>query len=252
MYKDTGLIFAGELFMGLSTDGAPGALNGPINVPSLQITPPSSEVRNRISNQPGNYGQALDIVNVPADPTQITLQFDSLPSELMAEALGGTLADHSVTGDSVTGETLTLEQGKWLKLAHANIDMSAGNEPTITDTSTTTELTAGTDYKIHAKAGLIMALTASAAVEVTAEYSHLAENGKRILGGTEIEKPRYIELIGKNLATQQEGRLYIWEGRLNANQAMDMMQNEFVTGQLGGQLRTPPGKDSPFEFITLD
>ena len=88
MYKDTGLIFAGELFMATSTNGVPGALNGPINVPSLQITPPTTEVRNRLSNQPGNYGQALDVVNVPADPTSVTLQFDSLPAELLAEALG--------------------------------------------------------------------------------------------------------------------------------------------------------------------
>ena len=81
MYKDTGLIFAGELFMAKSTNGVPGALNGPINVPSLQITPPTTEVRNRPSFQPENYGQALDVVNVPADPTQVTLQFDSLPAD---------------------------------------------------------------------------------------------------------------------------------------------------------------------------
>ena len=84
MYKDTGLIFAGELFMAKSTNGVPGALNGPINVPSLQITPPTTEVRNRLSNQPANYGQALDVVGVPADPTSVTLQFDSLPAELLA------------------------------------------------------------------------------------------------------------------------------------------------------------------------
>lgn len=252
MYKDTGLIFAGELFMAKSTNGVPGALNGPINVPSLQITPPTTEVRNRLSNQPANYGQALDVVGVPADPTSVTLQFDSLPAELLAEALGGTMEAHTVAGDSVTAEPLTLELGKWVKLAHANIDMAAPNAPVITDTDTTTALTAGTDYEIHPEGGLIKALRESAAVEVTAEYTYLAEAGQKILGGTEIEKPRYIELLGKNLATGKRGRLYIWEGRLNANQALDMMQNEFVTGQLGGQLRTPPGRTSPFEFIELD
>lgn len=252
MYKDTGLIFAGELFMATSTNGVPGALNGPINIPSLTITPPSSEVRNRPSKQPANYGQALDVVNIPADPSQVTMQFDSLPAQLLAEALGGELAEHDVSGDAVTGEEVTLKLGQWVKLAHPNIDMSEANKPEVTDASTTTALVAGTDYEVHPGGGFIKALRESAAVATTVNYKYLAETGQRVLGGTELEKPRYIELHGKNLATGKVGRLYIWEGRFNANQAIDLMQNEFVVGQLGGQLRTPPGKASPFEFITLD
>lgn len=252
MYEDTGLIFAGEVFMAKSTDGVPGALNGPINVPSLQITPPTAEVRNRISRQPASYGQALDVVNTPSDPSQVTITFDSLPSELLAETLGGTLEDHTVGAGSVTAETVFLVHGQWIKLSHTSIDMAEPNRPVVTDQATTTALVAGTDYEIHPEAGMVKALKESAAVEVSVQYSYLAEAGQTILGGTEIEKPRYIELIGKNLATNRRGRLIIWEGRLNANQAMDLMQSEFVTGQLGGQLRTPPGKKSPYEFTSLN
>jgi len=252
MYQDTGLIFAGEVFMAESTNGVPGSMNGPINIPSLQITPPTSEARNRISKQPESYGQALDTLNLPADPSALAITFDSLPAEMFAECLGGTLEKHEVEGGSVTAETVTLVLGKWVKLAHPNVDMSEANKPVVTDTDTTTELVAGTDYEIHERGGFIKALRESAAVEVSVQYQYLAESGSHIYGGTEIDKPRYIELLGQNLATKKWGRLYIWESRLNANQATDMMQDTFITGQLGGQLRTPPGKKAPYEFIELN
>ncbi len=251
-YQDTGLMFAGEVFMAESTNGVPGAMNGGINIPSLQITPPSSEARNRISKKPDSYGHALDTLNLPSDPAARTMTFDSLPAVLFAECLGGTLEKHEVEAGSVTAETVALVLGKWVKLAYPNVDMTDANKPVVTDTDTTTELVAGTDYEIHERGGFIKALRESAAVEVSVQYQYLAESGSHIYGGTEIDKPRYIEMFCQNLATKKWGRLYIWEARLNANQATDMMQDQYITGQLGGQLRLPPGKKAPYEFIELD
>lgn len=248
-YQDTGLIFAGKVFIGEVNQGVVGALNGPINVPSFELTPPSIEARNRISKQPETYGQALDVVNIPGDPAQMAVSFDSLPAELLAEALGGTSAAHSVTAGSVTDEAINLVEGQWVKLAHSNID---GTSVVVTDPIGPTDLVEGDDYEVDEDAGLIKALDSGAAIAVEVDYDYNAESGMQVLGATEIQKPRHIILEGKNLATGKKARVIVHEAILNANEAMDLMSDEFITGQLSGNLRTPAGKSSPFEVIMLE
>ena len=211
-YQDTGLIFAGKVYIAPVEQGVIGAFNGPINVPSFELTPPSTEARNRISKQPATYGQALDVVNIPGDPAQMAITFDSLPAELLAEALGGTSAAHSVTAGTVTAETVTLIEGQWVKLAHANIDDQSVQ---VTETTGSSNLAVGTDVEVDTDAGL-------------------------------------INLEGKNLATGKKARVIVHEAVLNASEATDLMSDEFINGQLSGALRTPAGKASPFEVIMLD
>ena len=85
-FKDTGLIMSGDIFMAeVDADGKFGALNGPMNVPSLSITPTSVNRISRPSFQKDNYGQALDAVNLPSDSASVTIQFDSMPAAMLAE-----------------------------------------------------------------------------------------------------------------------------------------------------------------------
>ena len=248
-YQDTGLIFAGKVYIAPVEQGVIGAFNGPINVPSFELTPPSTEARNRISKQPATYGQALDVVNIPGDPAQMAITFDSLPAELLAEALGGTSAAHSVTAGTVTAETVTLIEGQWVKLAHANIDDQSVQ---VTETTGSSNLAVGTDVEVDTDAGLIKALNAGAATEVEVDYGYNGETGTQVLGATEIQKPRHIILEGKNLATGKKARVIVHEAVLNASEATDLMSDEFINGQLSGALLTPAGKASPFEVIMLD
>ena len=110
----------------------------------------------------------------------------------------------------------------------------------------------GDDYEVDADLGAIKALDAGAAIAVEVDYDYNAETGMQVLGATEIQKPRHIILEGKNLATGKKARVIVHEAILNANEAMDLMSDEFITGQLSGNLRTPAGKSSPFEVIMLD
>lgn len=248
-YQDTGLIFAGDIYIAEIENDKPGPLTGPINVPSFEITPPSSETINRLSRKPGDYGQALDVVNIPGDPAQISIGFDSLPGKLLAEALGGTRADHSVAADSVSGETVTLLLDQWVELDQQNLSESTIQ---VVDADDSSSLQVGTDVEVNAHAGLIKALKSAAAVEVEVDYDYLAESGDVIHGGTQIQKPRYIRLEGKNLATGQRSRVIVYHSQLSASEAMDLMAQEFATGTLSGNLRTPPGKDAPYEVVMLD
>ena len=64
-YKDTGLIFAGNVYMAPIVNEVPTDFAGPINVTQLELTPPSPEAIDRTSYQRDTYGQVLDSVNHP-------------------------------------------------------------------------------------------------------------------------------------------------------------------------------------------
>lgn len=315
-YQDKGLIFAGDLYLGaVDSDGKlTGGMTGPINVPQFQITPPTVNTVVRQSKQRATYGQALDSVNVPGDPASISIQFDSLPAETLAEALGGTVQQELPVAGSVTGETVIVSQlGDTKPLDHTDIipasvtvtvdgtgvltegddyriDYAAGTIRAIsalavdelsvdydyTGTSSTKtgdqpdlvlnewvdfsfagirqgtlvndeSLTEGTDYEVNYGGGMIKALT-EGAVNANAEWDYTYEIAPVALikGATEINKPRRIKLIGQNLATGENAVVTIDFANLNADQATDLMQSDFVTGQLTGNLRTLPNNDAPY------
>ena len=239
-FKDTGLIMSGDIFMAeVDANGKFGALNGPMNVPSLSITPTSVNRISRPSYQKDNYGQALDAVNLPSDSASVTIQFDSMPASMLAETLGGTAELADAEADSVTGEALTLTEGAWAALPHSSL--AAGS---VVVTKDATDVTA--DCDINLSAGLIKARTAAAAGDVSVDYDTEAVTGHRVMGDTEISKPRYILVDGINLATGKRTRVEIFRAVLSADQATELMGSEFITGQLSGSLVVPPGKGAAY------
>ncbi|RAH37411.1 hypothetical protein [Halomonas sp. SL1] len=247
-YQDTGLIVAGDVFMGeVDASGNVGALRGPLNVPSLTITPNTVETIERQSYKKSTYGQTLDAVNLPNEAANLTIQFDSLPAIQLAEALAGKTAVIDVAADTVTGEAHTLQEGLWIKLASGNL---VEGSVTVTETASSGDITA--DCEIDHDAGLVKANTAAAATDVTIDYDTNATSGTRVLGASEISKPRYILVQGINLATNRKVRVEIDRTVLSSDQATELMGREFITGQLTGSLVTLEGKDSPYTMDMLD
>lgn len=246
-YNDTGVILAGDVYLGdVDAQGnVTGPLRGPLNVPSLTLTPNTVETIERQSYKRDTYGQTLDAVNLPNDAANATIQFDSLPAIMLAEALAGTAATFEEPADSVTAEPVELVQGMWVKLPHSNIE--GGTVVVTVDAAVVTD-----DCDIDLEAGLIRANTEAAAGAGTVDYSTLARSGSRVLGASEISKPRYILLQGENIATGQKVRAEIWRAVLNADQAQELMGREFLTGQLTGAMVTPEGKSSPYQVEILD
>lgn len=247
-YQDTGLIVAGDVFMGeVDSDGNVGALSGPINVPSLTITPNTVETIERQSYKKSTYGQTLDAVNLPNEAANLTIQFDSLPAVMLAEALAGKTVAIDDAADTVTGEAHTLVEGMWVKLANSNL---TEDSVTVTETSGSTDITA--DVEIDHAAGLVRANTSSAAVDAEIDYDTNATTGTRVLGASEISKPRFVMVEGVNLATNKRCRVEIDRVVLSSDQATELMGREFITGQLTGSLVTLEGKDSPYTMDMYD
>ncbi len=247
-YQDTGLIVAGDVFMGeVDSDGNVGALSGPVNVPSLTITPNTVETIERQSYKKSTYGQTLDAVNLPNEAANLTIQFDSLPAVMLAEALAGKTVAIDEAADTITGEPLTLVEGMWVKLAASNL--SSGSV-TVTETAGSTDVTA--DLEIDHAAGLVKANTSAAATDVTIDYDTDATTGTRVLGASEISKPRFVLVEGVNLATNKRCRVQIDRVVLSSDQATELMGREFISGQLTGSLVTLAGKESPYTMDMYD
>jgi len=244
-YKDTGLIFAGNIFMAKMIGDVATEFAGPINVSRLELTPPQPEEIIRPSFERDTYGQALDALNLPGEAPRIAMDFNSLPSELLADALAGSMESFNATVKTATGEEFTLSNGMWLKLPHTHIDVST---VVVTTTVGSTVLVLGTDYKIESTTGLILAMNDTAAVAVTIDYDTLAAKGSRVLGATEISKKRQVIMDGKNLVTGKPVALTVFSAAFSATQAMDLMSREFITGTLEGTMITPEGKTSPYEI----
>ncbi len=246
-YQDTGLIFAGNIYMREIVDGVPGEYAGPINVTRLEMTPPQPESVDRTSYQRDTYGQVLDSVNLPGEAPRMAMDFDSLPSSQLADALAGTTEDYSATVQTVTGEAITLKQGTWKKLPFPNVD-TATISVTL-DSDGTTELVRGTDYDVEPTSGLIRALNETGAVAVAVDFDTVQASGQRILGATEISKKREIIMDGKNLVTGKNALVTIHSASFSATQALDLMAREFISGTLEGTMTTPAGEKSPYDIV---
>lgn len=247
-YQDTGLIVAGDVFMGeVDASGNVGPLSGPINVPSLTITPNTVETIERQSYKKATYGQTLDAVNLPNEAANLTIQFDSLPAVMLSEALAGKTTAIDEAADTITAEPVTLVEGMWVKLPHSDLTESS---VTVTDPAGPTDVTA--DVEIDHAAGLLRATTSAAAVAVDVDYDTNATTGTRVLGASEISKPRYLLVEGVNLATNKRCRVEIDRAILSSDQATELMGREFITGQLTGSLVTLEGKDSPYTMDMYD
>lgn len=244
-YKDTGLIFAGNIYMATVVDNVVGGFAGPINVSRLELTPPQPEEIVRPSFERDNYGQALDAIPLPGEAPRIAMDFDSLPASLLADALAGTVESFDKTVETVTGEAMTLADGLWTKLPSSHIDLTS---IVVTTEVGSTVLERGTDYKVESATGLILALNAAAAVAVSIDYDTLAAKGNRILGANEISKKRQIVMDGTNLVTGKSAALTVFGAAFSATQALDLMSREFITGTLEGTMITPEGKTSPYEI----
>lgn len=246
-YQDTGLIFAGNVYMAPLVNDVAGSYSGPINVSKLELTPPQPQAVNRTSYQRDTYGQALDSVNLPGEAPQLSMDFDSLPARLLADALAGTVEDYSASPGTGVSETVTLVEGLFIRLGQRHITAAS---VTVTPTGGGGALVAGTDYKLEPETGLIMALNPGAAVEVTVQYDHAERTGNRVLGATELTKPRSILMDGKNLVTGDPAQVEIFKVSFGAEQVIDLMQQgEFITATLAGTMITPQGKPAPYTII---
>jgi hypothetical protein len=243
-------MLAGDVYIDRLTDAgvATGYLD-PVNTTKLAITQPDPDTKTRVSNMKDTLGQALDSINIPK-PAELSIAFDDQPADILAMALLGSVVDYSQGAGTVSDEAKTLVHGKWVSLAHRNINTSGFNVSTAA--APTVPLVEGTDYQVNRAAGLVKALTAGAGAACLVDYGYAAVEGSSITGGTRPICKCKILVDGKNLSNGKLCKLEIDEATLSPTGEIDLLNGEFVTTELQGTMKTLTGMTNPYRYYEFD
>lgn len=243
-----GLLIVGHCYLD-PKDGSGNSTGfiGPLNQVKCEITHPTEEMT-RISHRNGPMGAALDTVYV-GKPPEITIATDDAASAVLDLLFGATPAAIAEVAATVSDEPVSLIKDRWVKLAHRNIAPTGVNISTVS--SPGTPLSMGVDYQIDPENGLIMALTAGAAVDCLADYTTFAVTGTRHNAARRAATKCGIVMSGTNLVDNMPCRLVVDEAVLYRDGAWDAASGEFVTITLKGNIITLPGREEPYHFEEL-
>lgn len=242
---------AGDIYINRMVDGVKQGVVGPIYADSLAITP-SVETVQSTSKGRYDYGQVLESVNI-AQPSEFSMALKEVTGDILVMAFLGTSAAFTEASGTLTDLDVTIDKiGTWIPLGKKNLAALATVETLATGGTTLVE---GTDYKLNRPLGWIMALaggaiTATDHVFVTVAYS--GATGSTIKGSTHTEVRAEITFDGINQADGTQCTATIWEAVLSPDSEFDFLADDFGTVNLTGTLKTPTGKDAPYEVLIQD
>lgn len=199
----------------------------------------------------GNFtASAVTAANGTA-PGVRTATFTSPTAYSVTDAAG------NVVGTGATG-TAFAAGGLGFTITAGSTAAVAGDKFTITVATSGSDVTLveGTDYKLNRPLGLVMPLPASTAVfdgvtlKVTGAYG--TATGTLVKGATRAEVRAEIIFDGINLADGSQVTATVWEAILSADSEFDFLADDFGVISLTGTVKTPVGKDAPFEVLVQD
>lgn len=203
------------------------------NAVKLALNKPAPDLKQRVSKQNDNFGEALDQVEFPK-PTECSLSVDDTgDAEVLAWSLGGTKAGYtqaSATASPITVAGITL--GQWSDIGKRKL-----SNVVVKDSTDTSTYTAGTDYLLDAKAGFIMPL-ASGGIDDASDL-HLTADVPALTGdvvsvGTRQSISVRIDGDMRNLATGEQYHIVVPRAKLSAAGELDFMGEDFLVTQLTG------------------
>lgn len=229
-----------------SGDTAPTQYKGPINISKLETTPIKQENDRLISNIYGSFGEALASVPKPTASATLSMEFSSMPKDLLALVIGADQAALTQSSGTVTDEVITTVLNIWVPLANQFLDPAT---PLVLETSPSAVIDA-TKYTVDYTCGLIMA-THSDAVGVgkLATYVKLALTDSETYKAGKA-KSAYLKLIGTAYegVSGKKGLLIVHKASVSNSAAYDWVKGGYAVGTLSGDMLTPSGEDSPYVF----
>lgn len=228
-----------------SGDTAPTQYQGPINITKLELTAIKQENDRLISNIDGSFGEALASVPKPTDPGTVSMEFNSMPKELLSLVIGADQSALTQTNDTVTDEAVTTVLNIWVPLANKFLDSAT---PLVLETAPSTVI-ASTKYEVDYISGMIMATHSDAVGSKLATYKKLALTASETYAAGKA-KSAYLKLVGP--ATEKisgkRGLLIVHKMSVSNSAAYDWVKGGYAVGTLAGDLLTPSTEDSPYTF----
>lgn len=202
----------------------------------------TSEVKERLSKKRENYGAVLDTVIIPQS-SELTITLDTFTHENLAMVFMGSLDKASMTAQTIAGETLNGQVGRWLQLANSYV--KAG---TVVVKSGAT--TIPTDkVEVNERMGFIrladdVAHNAGEPLSVNYETADLKQ--WVIQSNTESQVRCSLILDGRNRVNGDDVKLDIPRATLSTNGAFDIFSEDFNTLELTGRPEVADGQTSAF------
>jgi len=235
-----------------SGDVAPTSFYDAVNFTKLELTSQKQETAQLISNMESSYGQVLASVPKPTDPAKLAADADYMPPYLFGLLLGADITELSQTTSAVVDEAITPAVGLWVPLANKYIAAHGTGTEIVAKTSGDVTV-ASTHYSIDLINGLFKALDATGATVAKISYHPATRTGEIYKGGQ--AKSAYIKLVGTGteMSLRKRCRIVIHKALLVASSAWDLANSkEQVKGSFAGDLLTPTGETSPWQFEYLD
>ena len=238
---------AGDIFIDRIVDGVSQGMVGPLKANKLEIQP-QVETKESVSKGRYDYGQVLESVNL-AQPTEFTLELKEVTGEVLVMAFLGTAAASSQPAGSLTNKEVTVAAfGRWMELGAKNLeDLQA-----VTDGTGTETFVEGVDYELNRPLGWIRAIEGGTAVigdKFRVSGSYKAASGTIIKGSTRTEVRARLVFDGINQVDGLQCTVDVYEAILAADSAFDFLADDFGNVSLKGRLKTPLGKDAPYQVL---
>lgn len=225
-------------------DTPPSQFLGPINITKLETTPITQEDDDLTSNIAGSVGEVLDSVPKPTDAGTLSMEFNSMPKDLLSLVIGADNSALAQNGASVTDEPVNTALNIWVPLANKYLSATGFSLKTSADAAVNAE-----KYVVDTVDGMIMAIHADA-VGTGMKFSYTTETvaGETYEGGK--AKSAYLMLRGKayDKRSAQWGRLLVVKASVSNSAAQDWAKGGWMAGTLGGKLLTPTGYNAPLTF----
>lgn len=236
-----------------SGDTPPTSYYDPVNFTKLEIQSQVQEFEQLISNMESTSGQILASVAKPTEAASLSAEADYMPPVLFGLLLGADITELSQAELQVTDEAVTLALGVWVPLANKYILPHTTEKPFVLETDGTPDVEiASTKYEVDYINGLIKATHADAVGAKLATYYKATRTGEIYKGGQ--AKSSYLKLVGTGTEkiSSKRVRLVIHKANLAASGAFDVAAGGFVKGVFAGDLLTPSGETSPWQYEYLD
>lgn len=245
MANAQGYLYEGDLYMARIVGGVEQPMQGPFEGSRLALQMNVERI-DMISRGKNKTGQVLESVPIP-QPGTLALTLNSGDPAVVAIGLMGSVATLTQASGAWADEAFVVAAlDTWLPLAKASL----GTSIVVKDVTGVTTYVEGTHYQLNRDLGWIKVPTgspiaAAATIELTGPYN--AISGKKVKGGTTPDLRIKLVMDGRNMADGAKCKVQVWEAILATEEAVDFLSGQFLGTPLTGSMKTPTGKDSPFE-----
>lgn len=234
-----------------SGDTAPTQFYDPVNFTKFALTSQTQESEKLLSTMYGSYGETLASAMKTTDPAKLDAEANYMPPWMYGLLLGADITETSQTTAAVTDEAITPVIGVWVPLTNKFLAAHGTGTEVVAKTAADATV-ASTNYEVDLTNGLFKALNATGATVAKLSYHKATRSAEVYKAGK--AKSSYIKLLGEGIEASSKRRVQIvvHKALLAASGEVDIAAGGFMKGSFTGDLLTPSGQTSPWEFSYLD